>query len=311
MNKNKISSLVEYMQIIEEINKQKFAPYQYDMNIFFRGQSSTEYELLPSIARKIENSNKTYLDVEYELISQAKYYYPEVFKSSYNNLDLLAKMQHYGIYTRLMDITINPLVALYFSCSSNIKDKDTNKYIDGEVFVFKLKKNSLEPKDIEAIVNIKQYSKCSIMSMETFFLNNGLDVSFIDNDNEQDYCYKFPYYRFRDYCKTPIYIQQSELALRQKIQGGRYLLFSNELKNGKYCDDDLSGNIKKGYYFSNNIKKIEKYDNEIIHEIITINGQHKERILEELNRIGINEAMLFPEDIDKGCKYIVNNIFKN
>jgi DNA-binding CsgD family transcriptional regulator len=40
-------------------------------------------------------------------------------------------MQHYGLPTRLLDITSNPLVALYFACTTHDKDDE-----DGEVIVF-------------------------------------------------------------------------------------------------------------------------------------------------------------------------------
>lgn len=43
---------------------------------------------------------------------------PEDFEKCPSHLEKLVKMQHYGLPTRLLDITRNPLVALYFACIS-------------------------------------------------------------------------------------------------------------------------------------------------------------------------------------------------
>lgn len=43
---------------------------------------------------------------------------PEDFEKCPTHLEKLVKMQHYGLPTRLLDITRNPLVALYFACES-------------------------------------------------------------------------------------------------------------------------------------------------------------------------------------------------
>ena len=61
--------------------------------------------------RLLQNESKIY----HELIINC----PNDFEKCHTHLEKLVKMQHYGLPTRLLDITRNPLVALYFACESN------------------------------------------------------------------------------------------------------------------------------------------------------------------------------------------------
>ncbi|WP_074016731.1 FRG domain-containing protein [Fusobacterium massiliense] len=100
--------------------------------VFFRGQSEEFEFIIPSIFRDTK-----YIENEHELIKEAEISYPlEIQKIKYLP-DKLALMQHYGLPTRIMDITTNALVALYFAVS---KDKDK----DGVVYLFNKKTNKKE-----------------------------------------------------------------------------------------------------------------------------------------------------------------------
>ena len=82
--------------------------------LFFRGHANPNYILRPSIMRTprlLQNESEIY----HELIINC----PDDFEKCHTHLEKLVKMQHYGLPTRLLDITRNPLVALYFACESN------------------------------------------------------------------------------------------------------------------------------------------------------------------------------------------------
>jgi len=84
--------------------------------LFFRGHANPNYILQPSIVRASsleQNENKLY----HELLINC----PTDFENCHTHLEKLVKMQHYGLPTRLLDITRNPLVALYFACESHME----------------------------------------------------------------------------------------------------------------------------------------------------------------------------------------------
>lgn len=88
---------------------------QSSSNLYFRGQSNLNWIVQPGIVRNSPN-------FESEYFNETLRHYPYEFENETTYCEKLAKMQHFGIPTRLLDITENPYIALFFACSSNFDD---------------------------------------------------------------------------------------------------------------------------------------------------------------------------------------------
>lgn len=74
----------------------------------YRGHGSPDFKLQPSIFRKpIAREN------EHILLRELIAAHPEDFNGDTSALETLVRMQHYSLPTRLLDVSMNPLVALY------------------------------------------------------------------------------------------------------------------------------------------------------------------------------------------------------
>lgn len=103
-----------------------------DCTAFYRGHTSVEYQLLPSVMRRSQ-----WLQHEHDMYNEIKIECSDDFSRCHSHLDCLVEMQHYGLPTRLLDVTKNPLVALYFACES--KENEA-----GEIIVFNVKNTAIK-----------------------------------------------------------------------------------------------------------------------------------------------------------------------
>ena len=101
----RISSVSEFIEKIVQRDKDA------GTETFYRGHADEDWDLLPSIFRTPNGVEKERL-LFHDMVAHE----PQSFSECKSTLDYLVQMQHYGLPTRLLDMTTNPLVALYFAC---------------------------------------------------------------------------------------------------------------------------------------------------------------------------------------------------
>lgn len=118
-----------------------------DRIVWFRGQSNSRWDLRPSILRP-PNS----LESEFPAFKRFKQVaYPYLESRPEDDWDWLFLMQHYGIPTRLLDWTEDPLVALYFAVHDHPKN-------DGRFW-------ALFPQDLNAVAGYRSNHRHDIPAL--------------------------------------------------------------------------------------------------------------------------------------------------
>lgn len=294
-----INSLHSYVEQISLLNDELLAhaPY-YPYEYLFRGHADIKYKLLPSIARERNTScDVTIFNGERNLVELAKCKYPEVFREEMKPLEILALLQHYGIPTRLLDVTENALVALYFACCNKFQK-------DGEVFVFINKDDHVDNAPIiSAIADSYKLTRGAPYSLKNFYRAALNQPYFLEHKHIFEICGdKMDGTKLVEKCCDKIIFVYAPIhTLRQQLQQGRFILFPNRI-----IDNYLEKNEKA---FDTIIDPINK-DNECIKTRFTIKKESKKTILRDLKLCGISESTLFCDSIDMVCKGIIDKVRK-
>lgn len=115
-----MKNLEAFFKRIEELKQElDFNPWE---ECFYRGESRSDYDLMPSLLRKKYDDDEDLMWTEsslfYEFSARAK----SLHHIGADDWDILFYMRHHGVPTRLIDWTETLGVALYFSMLNQHKD---------------------------------------------------------------------------------------------------------------------------------------------------------------------------------------------
>ena len=291
-----VSSVQEYISVIEKLRKNytySFPPCIIDGNptekmqtyiprFIYRGHGNHEnYKLLPGVYREECSLSTDYSLIEYNIladfISEACRYVPNIPKD--DAVSWLEIAQHFGVPTRLLDFTQNPLVALYFACSKYHQTEKSKGYM-GAVW----------------IINEPVYSRSLLgENVLAHAVNSKINVSKIVNEqliyfdgfkqiNRPSSEFYFPPRIYK-----PLYSEE-----RMTTQASVFMIWDLD-------HVDLLSFLKPCHFMSLSNEAKNKEDGVLF--CICIPPDKKPEIMRQLDSCGINEKFIFP-GIDGIGKYI-------
>lgn len=286
-------SLNEYVAIITSLNDAPIEVGCTQKKLVFRGLSNAEYKLVPSVQRyPSEHLMNSLVSKELDLIEQAQLRFPNAYSDAYPVLRL-AKLQHYGIPTRMMDVTTNALVALYFACQ-NSKD---NPHAAGEVIVFSDYMYTAFSSIANAIADTATFSLNAYMSIKTFYYRVSQQPYYVRRKYPDDSKYQGKVLeRFCNALKEPVIVDVGNITERQKYQQGKFIVFPNAIR--------MIGNE---LMLTDNLVELPK-DSDMVVKRIIIDKDAKEEILLQLQRFGITKDFLFSDSMDTVNAEIVEQV---
>ncbi|WP_413363743.1 FRG domain-containing protein [Lysinibacillus sp. 3P01SB] len=246
-------------------------------NIFYRGQSKSTYDLKPSIFRE------NYIEEEHNIYTEVMTECGHEFENCTLHNEKLSKMQHYGVPTRLLDVTTNALVALYFACESNSRE-------DGAVFLIRANSSQIKQFDsdtISILASLPRFTESEKQEIYTLAIEHSGNLS---EDSGGD----FQCFNNKPIIKRILHEIKKEKPAFENAINPKHLL-------GNYIFIPRKNNTRiirqSGAFIIFGLTNHEEYkfEKDFEYKKIIINGDSKEVIIKQLASFGITKASIYPE----------------
>lgn len=261
------------------------------MLVCYRGQQDAAWDVLPGLWRPaLELLEKNERSAIRDLLSV----HPQEFSTDHSMFDRLVRMQHFGLPTRLLDVTRNPLVALFFATERPSDNGGTGA--EGKVAIFTIPPSVERYYDSDVVSCIANLSNLSKEEKQTI-LNKLIEI--YPNNEDADVVRSFN--ENKEICKLVEYIKTEKNYFLPHI-------LPSHLANSFYVHPKMSNRrivAQSGAFIIHGLKMWNDpgYFGEIEHFHYVIPHDTKKSIRRELKNLGIDESTLFPE-LDRAARII-------
>lgn len=278
---SRVDSVQGFLEIVDTLEK-KYGPEIRDADIsrwtLYRGHSDELYQPEPNIYRALEGTPAFFTN-EQLMIQEVVRLMPDEF-SGLSAFQTLAKLQHYGLPTRLLDVTTNPLVALFFACGGS-------RDLDGEVVVFPNQpvfgEDSLE---VKWLSNWALKGRWGVATEQEIF--DAVGCLGTDEVPELELRHRI----LTSLTQRFTAVRPKHTNDRLRSQSGAFLIAGITIDSGTYEDGELFIRPHRGLMdpITGEDKSVEIHEPRII-----VESAAKPRILRQLNQININWSTMFPD----------------
>lgn len=273
----RVGSVTTFLHALERIKKQTGTTF------FYRGHSRFTYRLTPSIYR-----NQGWVENEDIMLRELILRCPNEFASLTSTFQTLVKMQHYGLPTRLLDLTANPLVALYFACEA------TNSSESGEVLAFEIPTTEVKYYDsdtVSVIANIARRPSSFTIPPTTLNkadFNREQTIRYLLHEIKQEKPYFEPEI-MTEHLASVICVRPKLENPRIIRQDGAFFLF------GVDGSKQFPATVPSRYVATSSSQSAR----------ILVISSDKRRIRGQLESLGVSQGTVYPE-IDRVADFLKN-----
>lgn len=211
-----IESISEYVSFITTLRTSFLNP------VFFRGQTNADYLIQPS-------SLRTNRANEHILIENFLRYFPNEINDCKTAMDKLMLMQHYGLNTRCLDISENPLAALYFACVPYKKFRSSSDETEkwGEIILFQEKETKNEKEKIIKPERLKELKSSNVSIIaNTAFMEEEFNLWSLGSvwKADKNYTYNEKHMNLKTIVRSSYIVRVPQTNPRIKNQSGAFIL---------------------------------------------------------------------------------------